>query len=144
MSRTGFVLAELIIGIVILGVIGVGGSKMLLSIQKHHFIQKRFVQMTFGLENALDMMGNYLLEAQRDSIVYGNNFLSWKMKDLDLSHQIYLQEKRLYFDEFLALEEIENFNISRHEDTFRLELCSRVGKKYFCAQRLYWLWEVRI
>lgn len=148
---SAFILLEFLVGIIILGIIAVAGSKMLTNTQKYRFFQEQTLQVKFEMQNALDSIKNYLVNASRDSIAYDKNFLSWENADQTkkflIPHRIYIENNKLLFDEFLMFFPANSFEIkalnenNRGYKNLELKLCSFIFKKLVCTQKLVRLWS---
>lgn len=148
---SAFILLEFLVGIIILGIIAVAGSKMLTNTQKYRFFQEQTLQVKFEMQNALDSIKNYLVNASRDSITYDKNFLSWEnaaqTKKFLIPHRIYIENNKLLFDEFLMFFPANSFEIkalnenNRGYKNLELKLCSFIFKKLVCTQKLVRLWS---
>lgn len=145
--NSAFIMLEFLIGIIILSVITVVGSKMLFNVQKHRFFQEQTSQAKFEMQNALDSIKTYLVNASKDSITYENNYLSWentyRAKEPLTQHKIWIHNNRLFLDDFLMFFPANNFEVksSNIEDkngdkNLELKLCSLILKKLVCAQKL--------
>lgn len=148
---SAFILLEFLVGIIILGIIAVVGSKMLINTQKYYFFQEQTLQVRFEMQNALDSIKNYLVNASRDSITYDNKFLSWdnierRKKNL-IPHKIWIDNNRLLFDDFLMFFPASSFEIKALNENnkgyknIELKLCSFIFKKLVCTQKLVRLWS---
>ncbi|WP_143428542.1 hypothetical protein [Helicobacter sp. 13S00482-2] len=141
---------ELIIGIVVLGVVLSLSARMLLHIQKDNIRYSRILSIDLQMNNTLDSLQAYLLEASKDSITYGKNFISWSSSfgDSNFSlkstqrpsnknlHTIILNANSLYFDGFLMLDQLSDFEIFQTHDGFKIKLCTVISKKPLCRYRL--------
>lgn len=145
--NSAFIMLEFLIGIIILSVITVAGSKMLFNVQKHRFLQDQTSQAKFEMQNALDSVKNYLVDASKDSITYKNNFLSWentdRAKEPLTQHKIWIRNNRLFLDDFLMFFPANNFEVksSNIEEknghkNLELKLCSPIFKKLVCVRKL--------
>lgn len=148
---SAFILLEFLVGIIILGIITVAGSKMLTNTQKYRFFQEQTLQVKFEMQNALDSIKNYLVNASRDSIAYDKKFLSWENADQTkknlIPHRIYIENNKLLFDEFLMFFPANSFEIkvlnenNKGYKNLELKLCSFIFKKLVCTQKLVRLWS---
>lgn len=144
----GFVLLEFVIGMVVLGVVLAVSAKMLLYIQRDNV--SNFNKLSFDLEanNTLDSLRSYLLEAKRDSIVYGKDFISWQNDLMDLKsskdisniptqtfHKLFLKETSLYLDGFLMIDGLSDFQIFSYDNGFKIKICGKIQHKILCKQR---------
>ncbi|PAF52312.1 hypothetical protein [Helicobacter sp. 13S00477-4] len=139
-NRAAFALFDFLMSVVVMSVIGIVGSKMLLNVQKQNHIHNHLAQKALSFQNTLDMMRNYLLEAQKESIVYKDYSLSWKDKiNNEKIHNISLRQDILYLDGFLALVGVKEFRVFEDESGFEIVLCDYGS---FCAKGLVRLWDI--
>lgn len=125
-NRNAFVLLDFIIAISVMAAIGVLGIKMLLNLQSQNYLKAKHTQISLEVQNALDMIENYVLEAQRDSIVFEQNVLSWRMLEGDQKiHQVVLKNKALYLDGLMVLNGVNDFFVHRDREKFEVSLCTR-------------------
>lgn len=144
----GFVLLEIVIGMLVLSVVLIVSAKMLLNIQKDNVMSS--IKLSFALEanNTLDAIRAYLLEAKKDSISYGEGFISWESDLIDVKstedlsnaptqtfHRIFLKGDGLYLDGFLMIDGLSDFQISPYEGGLRLKICPKATPKTSCKQR---------
>ncbi|PAF44835.1 hypothetical protein [Helicobacter sp. 11S02596-1] len=139
-NRSAFALLDLVITIAIMGIIGIAGMKMFFSLQSQNHLKSRQIQIISELQNALDALENYLLEAQKDSVVFQNHSLSWQMLENAKSHQATLKGNALYLDGWMVLSKVSDFALHRDGNGWELVLC--VGEKNpFCSHR--WVWAIQ-
>lgn len=144
----GFVLLEFVIGMMVLGVVLAVSAKMLLNIQKDNVSNSKNLSFTLEANNTLDSLKAHLLEAKKDSIVYGKDFISWQSDSIDLKsskdvsntpiqtlHKVFLKDGSLYFDGFLMIDGLSNFQIFSYGNRFKLKICGRIEQKILCKQR---------
>lgn len=144
----GFVLLEFVIGMMVLGVVLVVSAKMLLNIQKDNVSNSKNLSFTLEANNTLDSLKAHLLEAKKDSIVYGKDFISWQSDSIDLKsskdvsntptqtlHKVFLKDGSLYFDGFLMIDGLSDFQIFSYGNRFKLKICGRIEHKILCKQR---------
>lgn len=144
----GFVLLEFVIGMMVLGVVLVVSAKMLLNIQKDNVSNSKNLSFTLEANNTLDSLKAHLLEAKKDSIVYGKDFISWQSDLVDLKsskdvsntptqtlHKVFLKDGSLYFDGFLMIDGLSDFQIFSYGNRFKLKICGRIEHKILCKQR---------
>lgn len=144
----GFVLLEFVIGMMVLGVVLVVSAKMLLNIQKDNVSNSKNLSFTLEANNTLDSLKAHLLEAKKDSIVYGKDFISWQSDLIDLKsskdvsntpiqtlHKVFLKDGSLYFDGFLMIDGLSDFQIFSYGNRFKLKICGRIEQKILCKQR---------
>lgn len=144
----GFVLLEFVIGIIVLGVVLAVSAKMLLNIQKDNVANSKNLSFTLEANNTLDSLRAYLLEATKDSIVYGKDFISWQSDLMDLksskdisnmppqtSHTVSLKDNSLYLDGFLMIDGLSDFQILPYSKGFKLKICGKIEHKILCKQR---------
>lgn len=144
----GFVLLEFVIGMMVLGVVLVVSAKMLLNIQKDNVSNSKNLSFTLEANNTLDSLKAHLLEAKKDSIVYGKDFISWQSDLIDLKsskdvsntptqtlHKVFLKDGSLYFDGFLMIDGLSDFQIFSYGNRFKLKICGRIEHKILCKQR---------
>lgn len=144
----GFVLLEFVIGMMVLGVVLVVSAKMLLNIQKDNVSNSKNLSFTLEANNTLDSLKAHLLEAKKDSIVYGKDSISWQSDLVDLKsskdvsntptqtlHKVFLKDGSLYFDGFLMIDGLSDFQIFSYGNRFKLEICGRIEHKILCKQR---------
>lgn len=143
-----FVLLEFVIGMMVLGVVLVVSAKMLLNIQKDNVANSNNLSFTLEANNTLDSLKAYLLEAKRESIVYGEDFISWQSDLMDLKssedmsnmpiqtlHRVFLKDHSLYFDGFLMIDGLSDFQILSYDDGVKLKICGKIEHKILCKQR---------
>lgn len=151
----GFVLLEFVIGVVVLGVVLIVSAKMLLNIQKDNVSNSSHLSFALKANNTLDSLRAYLLEARRDSIVYGKDFISWQSDLMDLKtskdisnipikvpHRVFLQDGSLYLDGFLMIDGLSDFQILSYGNGFKLKICGKIQHKTLCKQRWISLFDV--
>lgn len=151
----GFVLLEFVIGMMVLGVVLVVSAKMLLNIQKDNVSNSKNLSFTLEANNTLDSLKAHLLEAKKDSIVYGKDFISWQSDLVDLKsskdvsntptqtlHKVFLKDGSLYFDGFLMIGGLSDFQIFSYGNRFKLKICGRIEQKILCKQRWIFLLNV--
>lgn len=144
----GFVLLEFVIGMMVLGVVLVVSAKMLLNIQKDNVSNSKNLSFTLEANNTLDSLKAHLLEAKKDSIIYGKDFISWQSDLVDLKsskdvsntpiqtlHKVFLKDGSLYFDGFLMIDGLSDFQIFSYGNRFKLKICGRIEHKILCKQR---------
>lgn len=144
----GFVLLEFVIGMMVLGVVLAVSAKMLLNIQKDNVSNSRNLSFTLEANNTLDSLKAHLLEAKKDSIIYGKDFISWQSDLMDLKsskdvsniatqtlHKVFLKDGSLYFDGFLMIDGLSDFQIFSYGNGFKLKICGKIGHKILCKQR---------
>lgn len=144
----GFVLLEFVIGMMVLGVVLVVSAKMLLNIQKDNVSNSKNLSFTLEANNTLDSLKAHLLEAKKDSIVYGKDSISWQSDLVDLKsskdvsntptqtlHKVFLKDGSLYFDGFLMIDGLSDFQIFSYGNRFKLKICGRIEHKILCKQR---------
>lgn len=144
----GFVLLEFVIGMMVLGVVLVVSAKMLLNIQKDNVSNSKNLSFTLEANNTLDSLKAHLLEAKKDSIIYGKDFISWQSDSIDLKsskdvsntpiqtlHKVFLKDGSLYFDGFLMIDGLSDFQIFSYGNRFKLKICGRIEHKILCKQR---------
>lgn len=144
----GFVLLEFVIGMMVLGVVLVVSAKMLLNIQKDNVSNSKNLSFTLEANNTLDSLKAHLLEAKKDSIIYGKDFISWQSDLIDLKsskdvsntpiktlHKVFLKDGSLYFDGFLMIDGLSDFQIFSYGNRFKLKICGRIEQKILCKQR---------
>lgn len=151
----GFVLLEFVIGMMVLGVVLVVSAKILLNIQKDNVSNSKNLSFTLEANNTLDSLKAHLLEAKKDSIVYGKDFISWQSDLIDLKsskdvsntptqtlHKVFLKDGSLYFDGFLMIGGLSDFQIFSYGNRFKLKICGRIEQKILCKQRWIFLLNV--
>lgn len=144
----GFVLLEFVIGMMVLGVVLVVSAKMLLNIQKDNVSNSKNLSFTLEANNTLDSLKAHLLEAKKDSIIYEKDFISWQSDLIDLKsskdvsntpiqtlHKVFLKDGSLYFDGFLMIDGLSDFQIFSYGNRFKLKMCGRIEQKILCKQR---------
>lgn len=144
----GFVLLEFVIGMMVLGVVLAVSAKMLLNIQKDNVSNSKNLSFTLEANNTLDSLKAHLLEAKKDSIIYGKDFISWQSDSIDLKsskdvsnipiqtlHKVFLKDGSLYFDGFLMIDGLNDFQIFSYDNGFKLKICGRIEQKILCKQR---------
>lgn len=144
----GFVLLEFVIGMMVLGVVLVVSAKMLLNIQKDNVSNSKNLSFTLEANNTLDSLKAHLLEAKKDSIIYEKDFISWQSDLVDLKsskdvsntpiqtlHKVFLKDGSLYFDGFLMIDGLSDFQIFSYGNRFKLKICGRIEQKILCKQR---------
>lgn len=144
----GFVLLEFVIGMMVLGVVLAVSAKMLLNIQKDNVSNSKNLSFTLEANNTLDSLKAHLLEAKKDSIIYGKDFISWQSDSIDLKsskdvsnipiqtlHKVFLKDGSLYFDGFLMIDGLNDFQIFSYGNRFKLKICGRIEQKILCKQR---------
>lgn len=144
----GFVLLEFVIGMMVLGVVLVVSAKILLNIQKDNVSNSKNLSFTLEANNTLDSLKAHLLEAKKDSIIYGKDFISWQSDLVDLKsskdvsntptqtlHKVFLKDGSLYFDGFLMIDGLSDFQIFSYGNRFKLKICGRIEHKILCKQR---------
>lgn len=144
----GFVLLEFVIGMMVLGVVLVVSAKILLNIQKDNVSNSKNLSFTLEANNTLDSLKAHLLEAKKDSIIYGKDFISWQSDLIDLKsskdvsntpiqtlHKVFLKDGSLYFDGFLMIDGLSDFQIFSYGNRFKLKICGRIEQKILCKQR---------
>lgn len=144
----GFVLLEFVIGMMVLGVVLVVSAKILLNIQKDNVSNSKNLSFTLEANNTLDSLKAHLLEAKKDSIIYGKDFISWQSDLIDLKsskdvsntptqtlHKVFLKDGFLYFDGFLMIDGLSDFQIFSYGNRFKLKICGRIEHKILCKKR---------
>ncbi|MDO7252419.1 hypothetical protein [Helicobacter cappadocius] len=147
--RGAFVLVEIVLGLMVLGVVLILSAKILFYIQEDNIKHSRALSLELQMNNTLDALEAYLLEASKNSISYGKNFMSWdsdfldskpSLKDtlgssLKTSHTLTLNQNSLYFDGFLMLDGVDEFEIMRMDNIFKIRLCTKPKKKTLCRYK---------
>lgn len=144
----GFILLEFVIGMMVLGVVLAVSAKMLLNIQKDNVSNSKNLSFTLEANNTLDSLKAHLLEAKKDSIIYEKDFISWQSDLIDLKsskdvsntpiqtlHKVFLKDGSLYFDGFLMIDGLSDFQIFSYGNRFKLKICGRIEQKILCKQR---------
>lgn len=151
----GFILLEFVIGMIVLGVVLAVSAKMLLHIQRDNVSNSSKLSFELEANNTLDSLRAYLLEAKRDSIVYGKDFISWQSNLMvlksskDISniptqtlHTLSLRDASVYLDGFLMIDGLSDFQILPYRNGFKVKICGKIQYKILCKQRWISLLDV--
>lgn len=114
-----FVFLEFIFGILILGIVSIVCAKLLLHLKEKEIFAQSVTQKNILIQNTLLQITNILSEATNIQII-DNRILFFKDH---IKHQIFFQEKKLYFDETILLNLVENFFVENLYTNLLIQIC---------------------
>ena len=127
-SIKAFILIELVVGILIVGMISIATSQLLLYLKKQEIVAYNLSQITLKLENTLLQIEHYIQDAQE--ITFTHSKLSWKNGNQNVSffelidHQLFLNDKPF-------IQQINFFDAQKFGSHWLIKICSHT----ICLQR---------
>lgn len=131
-TARAFVLMELVFGIVILSLISITLVQVALSFHRHSIAKTSVSLAQISLSNTADIVRNYL--EMESSFVFVDSTLQ------SASHTISLQGSALFLDSVLLAQDITRFDVKTLPNSaFSIDVCTDLGSKTFCINRVGWL-----